>query len=69
MSYPDRHGKRIRESTFTEDWQESNKKLRERLLARDDKILEKSGGKDPSILARPLHPWRGAIKKIAERRL
>lgn len=40
MRYPDRHGKRLRESTFTKDWQEANKKLRERLLARDDKILE-----------------------------
>jgi integrase len=40
MSYPDRHGKRIRESTFTQDWQEANKKLRERLLARDDRVLE-----------------------------
>src|SRR6266567_5847975 len=40
MSYPDQHGKRIRESTFTQDWQEANRKLRERLLARDDKVLE-----------------------------
>jgi hypothetical protein len=40
MSYPDRHGKRIRESTFTQDWQEADKKLRERLLARDDRLLE-----------------------------
>jgi integrase len=40
MSYPDRNGKRIRESTFTQDWQEANKKLRERLLARDDKVLD-----------------------------
>ncbi len=40
MSYPDRNGKRIRESTLTQDWQEANKKLRERLLARDDKVLE-----------------------------
>ena len=30
----------IRESTFTRDWQEANKKLRERLHARDDKVLE-----------------------------
>ena len=28
------------ESTFTEDWQEAQKRLRERLQARDDKILE-----------------------------
>jgi hypothetical protein len=34
MNYLDRDGKRIRESTFTEDWQEANKKLRERLDAR-----------------------------------
>jgi hypothetical protein len=40
MSYLDRNGKRIRESTFTQDWQEANKKLRERLLARDDMVLE-----------------------------
>lgn len=40
MSYRDRTGKRVRESTFTEDWQEAQKKLRERLQARDDRILE-----------------------------
>jgi integrase len=40
MCYLDRNGKRIRESTLTQDWQEANKKLRERLLARDDKVLE-----------------------------
>jgi integrase len=40
MCYPDRDGKRIRESTFTQDWQEANKKLRERLRARDDKVLD-----------------------------
>ena len=40
MHYRDRSGKRIRESTFTEDWQEAQRKLRERLQARDDKILE-----------------------------
>ena len=40
MCYSDRDGKRIRESTFTRDWQEANRKLRERLLARDDKVLE-----------------------------
>lgn len=40
MSYPDRNGKRIRESTLTPDWKEANKKLRERLLARDEKLLE-----------------------------
>jgi integrase len=40
MCYLDRDGKRIRESTFTQDWQEANRKLRERLHARDDKILD-----------------------------
>jgi hypothetical protein len=40
MSYPDRNGQRIRESTFTEDWQEANKKLRQRLLARDERVLD-----------------------------
>ncbi len=40
MVYRDRNGKRIRESTFTEDWQEAQRKLRERLQARDDKILD-----------------------------
>jgi integrase len=40
MVYRDRNGKRIRESTNTEDWQEAQRKLRERLQARDDKILE-----------------------------
>jgi integrase len=40
MVYRDRNGKRIRESTYTEDWQEAQRKLRERLQARDDKILE-----------------------------
>ncbi len=40
MCYLDRGGKRIRESTFTEDWQEANKKLRERLDARDNRVLE-----------------------------
>jgi integrase len=40
MVYRDRNGKRIRESTNTEDWQEAQRKLRERLQARDDKILD-----------------------------
>ena len=39
-TYRDRNGRRIRESTFTEDWQEAQRKLRERLQARDDKLLE-----------------------------
>ena len=38
--YRDRDGKRVRESTFTEDWQDAQRKLRERLQARDDKLLE-----------------------------
>jgi integrase len=40
MCYLDRDGKRIRESTLTQDWQEANRKLRERLLARDNKVLD-----------------------------
>jgi integrase len=40
MVYRDRNGKRIRESTNTNDWQEAQRKLRERLQARDDKILD-----------------------------
>ena len=40
MVYRDRSGKRIRESTNTDDWQEAQRKLRERLQARDDKVLE-----------------------------
>ena len=40
MVYRDRNGKRIRESTNTEDWQEAQRKLRERLQARDDRVLE-----------------------------
>ena len=40
ITYRDRNGTRIRESTFTEDWQEAQRKLRERLQARDDKLLE-----------------------------
>jgi hypothetical protein len=36
----DREGNLVRESTFTEDWQEAQRKLRERLQARDDKLLE-----------------------------
>jgi integrase len=33
-------GTRRKESTFTEDWNEANKRLRERLQARDDNILQ-----------------------------
>jgi site-specific recombinase XerC len=40
MVYRDRNGKRIRESTYTEDWQEAQRKLRNRFQARDDKILD-----------------------------
>jgi integrase len=40
MRYRERDGTRRRESTFTEDWQEAQKKLRERLLARDGNILQ-----------------------------
>jgi integrase len=38
--YRDRNGKRCRESTGTENWQEANRKLRERLQARDGNLLE-----------------------------
>jgi integrase len=40
MVYRDRSGNRIRESTNTSDWHEAQRRLRERLQARDDKILE-----------------------------
>ena len=40
MVYRDRSGKRIRESTNTADGQQAQKKLRERLQARDDKVLD-----------------------------
>ena len=41
MRYRDRDGERAsRESTNTEDWQEAQRKLRERLQARDDNILQ-----------------------------
>lgn len=40
MCYRERDGTRRRESTFTEDWTEANKKLRERLQARDGNILQ-----------------------------
>jgi integrase len=40
MRYRERDGTRQRESTFTEDWQEAQKKLRERLQARDGNILQ-----------------------------
>jgi hypothetical protein len=40
MSYRDSSGKRHEESTGTADWKEAQKKLRERLQARDDRVLE-----------------------------
>ena len=40
MVYRDRNGKRVRESTYTDDWQEAQRKLRERLQSRADRILE-----------------------------
>ena len=40
ICYRDRAGKRQRESTFTEDWQEAQKMLRTRLEARDGNVLQ-----------------------------
>lgn len=40
ICYRDRAGKRQRESTFTEDWQEAHKMLRTRLQARDGNVLQ-----------------------------
>ena len=40
IRYRDRSGKYCRESTQTEDWKEANRKLRERLQARDGNLLE-----------------------------
>ena len=40
MCYRERDGTRRKESTFTEDWNGANKKLRERLQARDGNILQ-----------------------------
>lgn len=40
IRYRDRQGIARRESSQTADWQEANKKLRERLQARDDNLLE-----------------------------
>ena len=39
MRYRDKDGVRQRESTFTEDWDEAQKRLRERLQARDNNTL------------------------------
>jgi hypothetical protein len=40
IRYWDRNGKFHRESTHTVDWDEANRKLRERLQARDGNLLE-----------------------------
>jgi integrase len=40
ICYRDRTGKRQRESTFTENWQEAHKMLRRRLEARDGNVLQ-----------------------------
>jgi integrase len=40
MRYRDRNGKRYLETTNTEDWQEAQQKLRERLQARDQNTLQ-----------------------------
>jgi hypothetical protein len=40
IRYRDRKGIARRESSQTADWEEANKKLRERLLARDANLLE-----------------------------
>ena len=40
MYYRERDGTRRKRSTFTEDWNEANQKLRERLHARDGNILQ-----------------------------
>src|SRR5487761_360884 len=40
IRYRDREGIARRESSLTADWQEANRKLRERLQARDDNLLE-----------------------------
>ena len=40
MRYRDRAGRRRQEPTGTDDWKEAHKKLRDRLQARDDNVLE-----------------------------
>jgi len=40
IRYRDRNGIRLRESTLTEDWNEAQKKLRDRLQARDNNVLD-----------------------------
>ena len=39
IRYRDRNGIRLRESTLTEDWDEAQRRLRERLQARDNNVL------------------------------
>ncbi len=40
IRYRDRNGIRRRESTLTEDWNEAQKRLRDRLQARDNNVLD-----------------------------
>lgn len=40
IRYRDRNGERRRESTWTEDWNEAQRRLRDRLRARDENILD-----------------------------
>ena len=40
IRYRDRNGVRRRESTLTEDWNEAQKRLRDRLQARDNNVLD-----------------------------
>ena len=40
IRYRDRDGRRRRESTFTNDWQEAQQKLQQRLRARDENVLD-----------------------------
>jgi hypothetical protein len=40
IRYRDRNGNRRRESTLSEDWNEAQKRLRERLDARDNNVLD-----------------------------
>ncbi len=40
IRYRDRNGVRLRESTLTEDWNEAQKRLRDRLQARDNNVLD-----------------------------
>ena len=52
MRYRDKDGVRQRESTLTEDWDEAQKRLRERLQARDNNTL-------PALRRGPgSHLWR-----------